>query len=151
MILDRDITVSLFRNKGIHITEPRIAIIRILIHADTMLCLSEILDRLHYRYGRVTVYRVLRTFCQKGLVIKLVDLQNSTYYRFNDETGSRPMVNKTDKVTFFFKCIGCGKTTVIIKKNKSYTLPDGFVQTDTNLLINGYCDTCVAERKPEFH
>jgi Fe2+ or Zn2+ uptake regulation protein len=151
MNLDQDTIVRLFRDRAIHITKPRIAIFKILIQADTMLCLSEILDGLHYQYDRVTAYRVLRTFCKKGLVKKLVDLQNTTYYRFNDKTGSGPADNKTDEATFFFKCIGCGKTTVTIKKSKGYTLPDGFVQTDTNLLINGYCDTCVAKRKPEFH
>ena len=60
MNLDQDTIVTLLRNKAIHITEPRIAIIKILVQADNMLYLSEILDRLDYRYGRVTAYHFVK-------------------------------------------------------------------------------------------
>jgi Fe2+ or Zn2+ uptake regulation protein len=146
MDTNQHIIIHLLKENSINKTAPRVAVMQVLMLSETMLCLSDILKRLNYAYGRVTVYRALRAFCRKQLIHKMVDLQNTAYYRFNNipEHTSLKEINNGE---IYFKCENCGGITILKANKKKYPLPNGFIQTATNFLIAGYCDHCASKTK----
>jgi Fur family transcriptional regulator, ferric uptake regulator len=93
---------------------------------------------LTHAYDRVTVYRTLKTFVEKGIVHKVLD-----------EDGLRYALCKTACAHYHhhdhvhFKCVVCGQTTclesVIIPH---IALPKGYQTQEVNLLVQGMCSAC---------
>lgn len=104
-----------------------------LSHADIESQISEAFDR-------VTVYRTLKTFVEKGIIHKVLDDSGSIKYALcNDHCSS----NQHHHDHVHFKCISCGQTCCIedIEVPK-INLPKGYIPLETNLLIQGTCSKC---------
>ncbi len=140
MLANKKNITLLFKQHSIYNTATRIGVMRVLMLSETMLSLPDILKKINYSHDRVTVYRVLRMFCKKQLIYKLVDLQNNAYYRFNNIRTTNDFAMDKDRI--FFKCIQCGSITIMENGSMEYPLPEGFVKTATNFLITGYCEHC---------
>jgi Fur family ferric uptake transcriptional regulator len=144
MIADQKTIIHLLKEKAINKTAQRIALLRVLMVSDKMLSQSEIMKKLNYIYGRVTIYRALNLFCKKRLIHKIVDLQSNAYYRFSNLLNNNHHTEVHNEQVYF-KCINCGKITILIDKKKEYQLPKGFIQTASNFLISGYCNRCAVK------
>ena len=106
-----------------------------LAHADVELPLKD-------RFDRVTIYRTLRTFVDKGLIHKVLDDEGGMKYALCKEGCNTPD-HKHHHDHVHFKCNICGLTTcldhVIIP---NIILPEGYQRVETNLLMQGVCKTC---------
>ncbi len=88
---------------------------------------------------RVTVYRTLRTFLDKGLIHKVLDDGGVTKYALCHDCSAEE--HHHDHV--HFKCNSCGQTICLDKiKIPVISLPKGFRAQEKNLLIQGICDSC---------
>ena len=106
-----------------------------LAHADIEAKISDKLDR-------VTIYRTLKTFVDKGLIHKVLDdIGGMKYALCKSECNTTSHHHNHDHV--HFKCNDCGQTTcleeVVIP---SLTLPNGYKKTEMNLLVQGVCKAC---------
>jgi Fur family ferric uptake transcriptional regulator len=84
---------------------------------------------------RVTLYRTLRLFVSRNLVHKItVDEQTVKYRLINPKRGLRHP---------HFHCRTCDRVLCLPEINMPpLSLPQGFTQHSSNLLVEGICDDC---------
>jgi Fur family transcriptional regulator, ferric uptake regulator len=121
-------------------TTSRAAILELFIHNDHALSYSDIEKEVAAAFDRVTVYRTLKTFLDKGVVHKVLDDGGSLKYALcNDHCTTSE--HHHDHV--HFKCIKCGQTNCLDEVEVPHIkLPQGFRATEVNLLIQGHCSKC---------
>ena len=90
-------------------------------------------------FDRVTVYRTLKTFLDKGLIHKVLDDEGSLKYALCSE-ACRVANHHHDHV--HFKCTKCGQTNCLSIEVPSIKLPKGYRAREVNLLIQGICESC---------
>jgi Fur family ferric uptake transcriptional regulator len=88
---------------------------------------------------RVTVYRTLKTFLDKGLIHKVLDDEGSLKYALCKE-ACNTVEHHHDHV--HFKCTNCGQTICLNLDVPPLKLPKGYTATETNLLVQGVCEKC---------
>ncbi|HEY5823807.1 MAG TPA: Fur family transcriptional regulator [Cyclobacteriaceae bacterium] len=121
-------------------TTSRSAILDLFIHNDHALSYSDIEKEVAAAFDRVTVYRTLKTFLDKGVVHKVLDDGGSLKYALcNDHCSSAE--HHHDHV--HFKCTKCGQTNCLDEVEvPALKLPKGFQANEINLLIQGLCNKC---------
>jgi Fur family ferric uptake transcriptional regulator len=100
---------------------------------------SDIESEVDPSHDRVTVYRTLKTFLDKGLIHKVLDDAGITKYALCNECNE----NAHNHEHVHFKCEICGKTSCLDKiAIPAVNLPHGYKITEKNLLIQGVCSKC---------
>lgn len=91
-------------------------------------------------FDRVTIYRTLQTFVEKGIIHSIPTADNSVLYALcKDECSSGH--HHDDHVHFV--CDECGTTYCLDHVNiPSVNLPKGFKAAQINLLVSGVCSKC---------
>lgn len=93
------------------------------------------------QFDRVTLYRTLKTFLEKGIIHKVLDDEGTPKYALCPTACAHLQHHHHDHV--HFKCNVCGHTTCVediyIPK---IVLPEGFQIQEQNLLISGICPNC---------
>lgn len=100
---------------------------------------SDIEKEIDNSLDRVTVYRTLKTFLDKGLIHKVLDDEGSLKYALCKEACSK-VEHHHDHV--HFKCTKCGQTICLNVDVPSVKLPKGYSASEVNLLIQGVCERC---------
>ncbi|MFZ6012867.1 MAG: Fur family transcriptional regulator [Bacteroidota bacterium] len=103
-----------------------------LSHGDIEKAISNSLDR-------VTVYRTLKTFLDKGLIHKVLDDEGSLKYALCNDACTTAG-HHHDHV--HFKCTKCGQTNCLSIEIPIIKLPKGYKAQEQNLLIQGICENC---------
>ena len=120
-------------------TPTRQEVLHLFLKKDYALSHSDIEKAIHNSLDRVTVYRTLKTFLDKGLIHKVLDDEGSLKYALCNETCTTTG-HHHDHV--HFKCDQCGQTNCLDIEIPSVLLPKGFRPHEMNLLIQGICDRC---------
>jgi Fur family transcriptional regulator, ferric uptake regulator len=91
------------------------------------------------QFDRVTIYRTLKTFVEKGILHKVLDEDGLRYALCKEACASHD--HHHDHV--HFKCTTCNKTICLDDIHvPTVQLPSGFKRQEVNLLIQGICDKC---------
>jgi Fur family ferric uptake transcriptional regulator len=122
-------------------TLSRIALINALRTSNQPLSEPEIRDQMQDQYDRITFYRNVQTLADSGIIHRIVIDNTHVKYALNCcEKGHQ---HTADHVHFF--CKECGKTLCMDKVPvSSYSLPEGFVRKECDVVIKGYCNRCSA-------
>ncbi len=134
--------LSSLRSSNLRQTEAREAVLSIFKDGSFALAHADIENILSDKFDRVTIYRTLKTFVDKGLIHKVLDDVGGMKYAIcKAECNTAEHHHNHDHV--HFKCSVCGQTTclesVIIP---AMTLPTGYKKTEMNLLVQGVCSMC---------
>lgn len=121
-------------------TSSRSDILHLFLDHPYALSYSDIEREVAPTYDRVTVYRTLKTFLDKGVVHKVLD----------DEGGLKYALCKDHCTTaehhhehVHFKCTQCGQTNCLEDMEiPEVRLPRGYRARELNLLIQGVCPKC---------
>jgi Fur family transcriptional regulator, ferric uptake regulator len=97
------------------------------------------------RSDRVTVYRTLKTFLDKGLIHKVLDDRGGLKYALCREACT---LSNHHHEHVHFKCTICGQTSCLSVDIPAMRLPKGFKAKEFNLLIQGICQLCNDNSKP---
>lgn len=120
-------------------TSCREDVLAILSQNNTALSHGEIERELDNRFDRVTIYRTLKTFVDKGIIHKVLDEEGLRYAVCKDQCQGHQ--HHHDHI--HFKCTSCGLTNCIDNISiPEVTLPTGYQRLETNLLIQGTCPLC---------
>jgi Fur family ferric uptake transcriptional regulator len=130
---------QLLKDFRLRTTDSRQAILKLFLQKDYALSHGDIENAIDNSLDRVTVYRTLKTFLDKGLIHKVLDDEGSLKYALCSETCSS-REHHHDHV--HFKCIKCGQTTCLDVEAPAVKLPRGFKAKEVNLLIQGVCAQC---------
>lgn len=145
-IMTREIIVELFRQKAINITDARIYILSLIASSHKMMSQYELIKLSAKKINRITVYRTLSFFCEMGLIYKILDYKNKPFYALDIKLMNAGSAMVADAGTcndhYHFKCLSCGSFVCLPFKYTDMPLPHGFVKTNANLLLMGYCAEC---------
>lgn len=135
-----DKLLSILKHNQLSVTDGRKAILELFLSSPGALAHADIEKSTGAAFDRVTVYRTLQTFVDKGIVHLIPTTDNSILYALckdNCEQG-----HHHDNHVHFI-CDDCNKTIcledVIVPEVK---LPQGFQPKHAEMVVNGICDDC---------
>jgi len=130
---------SLLKTHKLRSTPNRQSILRLFLNKEHALSHADIENEIDDNLDRVTVYRTLKTFLNKGLIHKVLDDEGSLKYALcNDHCSTQE--HHHDHV--HFKCTRCGQTNCLDVEVPMVKLPKEYRIKEVNLLIQGICDLC---------
>ena len=120
-------------------TPKRVAILHAFLKRDYALSHGDVEREVPTNFDRVTVYRTLKTFLDKGLIHKVLDDEGGMKYALCKEACTAAH-HHHDHV--HFKCTKCGQTSCLSVDIPGIKLPKGYTAKELNLLIQGICENC---------
>ncbi|MCL1868757.1 MAG: TonB-dependent receptor [Paludibacter sp.] len=120
-------------------TKTKQLVFSILENSNSALCHEEIGKRLSEKIDRVTIYRILQSFCDDGKVHKIINNDGKTCYALCHHNCTAG--NHHDNHPHFY-CIACDTITCIEKSVTQQELPQGYTAVSTSSYITGYCRQC---------
>lgn len=134
-----DIRNILKRNQ-LSVTASREKILHLFLEQSGALAHGDIEKRAGEKFDRVTVYRTLQTFVEKGIIHTIPTADNSVRYALckdNCEAGHHHDQH------IHFVCSQCGQTfcldDVVTPEIK---LPQGYSTDHIEVVVNGICREC---------
>ncbi|MES2794352.1 MAG: transcriptional repressor [Bacteroidota bacterium] len=123
-------------------TDAREAVLSEFMSGQYALAHADIENKLADKFDRVTIYRTLKTFVDKGLIHKVLDDVGGMKYAIcKAECNTATHHHHHDHV--HFKCTNCGQTTCLEKVTiPAIVLPLGYQKQEMNLLVQGVCLNC---------
>lgn len=120
-------------------TPSRLEILALFLRKDYALSHGDIEKEVSHSLDRVTVYRTIKTFLDKGLIHKVLDDEGSLKYALCTEACSSAG-HHHDHV--HFKCTACGQTNCLDMELPGLRLPKGYRPHEINVLVQGICERC---------
>lgn len=137
----KDILLS----RNLRFTQTRAAILGMFIREGKALSEPEIEEHLKVKCDRVTIYRTLTSFMEKGILHKVPDDTGVARYAMCAATCTEQVHNHNH---VHFKCIICGAVSCIEQiALPLIVLPEGYTLEETSILMQGTCKFC---NKHEF-
>lgn len=86
---------------------------------------------------RATIYRALNSFCEDGIVHKILGDDGKYYFAVCANCSEK----KHKHNHFHFRCLSCG-TIECLPNEMEIKLPKGYQSVNFNGFISGYCKNC---------
>lgn len=126
-------------DKNINPTAMRLLVLDLLLQQASAISLSDI-ERALLPADRITIYRTIKTFEEKGLVHLIDDGTGSPKYALCKDTCD---AGEHHDMHVHFYCINCKETFCLPdSKIPDIALPLKFNSQEMNLLVKGTCDQC---------
>lgn len=132
-------TFQILKDFKLRSTPNREAILHVFLRRDFALSHGDVEREIPSSFDRVTVYRTLKTFLDKGLIHKVLDDEGSLKYALCSEACSTAHHHHEH---VHFKCTKCGQTNCLQVEIPTIRLPKGYKAKEVNLLIQGICEHC---------
>lgn len=130
---------NLLRRNGMSITDSRRKILSLFLQNKDALTHGDIEKKAGEKFDRVTIYRTLQTFVEKGLIHSIPTADNSVKYALCKDCGEGH--HHDDHVHFV--CSDCGITICLDDiVSPTIELPKGFSVNNVQVVINGVCEDC---------
>ncbi len=94
-------------------------------------------EKIGSEMDRVTIYRILNSFCEDGITHRVTSDDGKSYYALCTECEDHDHHHDH----FHFKCINCEKVECL-DEEVQFTLPKGYHSENMNCWISGYCKAC---------
>src|SRR6478609_4770693 len=130
---------EILKRNQLSVTESRCKILELFRNNTGALAHADIEKRTGEHFDRVTVYRTLQTFVEKGIVHTIPTADNTVLYALcKDCTEGH---HHDDHVHFV--CTNCG-TTICLDDVVSprIDLPEGYIAQSVQVVIHGICKDC---------
>jgi Fur family ferric uptake transcriptional regulator len=130
------------RRNQLSITDSRRKILELFVNANGALAHVDIEQQSGNEFDRVTIYRTLQVFVEKGIIHAIPTADNSIRYALCKEECA---AGQHHDHHVHFMCDTCGTTYCLDHVNvPEMNLPSGFTATQTDMLVSGKCDKCVS-------
>ena len=130
---------TLLKDFNLRSTPNRQEILHLFLQKNYALSHGDIEKEIDNSLDRVTVYRTLKTFLDKGLIHKVLDDEGSLKYALCNEACTT-VEHHHDHI--HFKCTKCEQTYCLNIDVPPVMLPKGYRASAVNLLIQGICERC---------
>lgn len=132
--------VRLLRKNKLKVTQPRLSVLHVISDKDTAISQPDLEKLLGNEVDRVTLYRVLATFEEKGILHKIFDLHGTATYALCS-TDCDEHHHHDEHVHFI--CSSCNSIYCLddIKLPK-ITLPEGYQLNSVGINAVGLCAQC---------
>jgi Fe2+ or Zn2+ uptake regulation protein len=120
-------------------TKTKQMVMDVLHHEAGALCHADIVQRLSgEKVDRVTVYRILQSFFDEGIVHKIPAENGKTYYALC--RGCSAGQHADDHAHFY--CVVCKTVSCLEAVGQPPALPQGYSALEVSWFISGYCPSC---------
>ncbi len=131
---------SILKKAGLKNTSIRQQILGVFMQHSYALSYNDIERIIDETLDKVSVYRTLKSFEEKGLIHKIIDDSNQTKYALCADSCSDHSHHDSH---VHFKCQNCGYTFCLTDyKIPTMSLPEGYLANDISMLVQGLCVTC---------
>ena len=132
---------DILKNSALSVTASRKRILEIFLDADNALAHQDIETKCADQYDRVTIYRTLQTFLEKGIIHNIPSTDNMVRYALCNDVCITTGHHHDNHV--HFRCDTCGKTVCLDDVNiPPVNLPGGYTMKEINMVVNGICKSC---------
>ncbi|MDR2125872.1 MAG: TonB-dependent receptor [Prevotellaceae bacterium] len=119
-------------------TKTKQMVMSILENSNSALCHEDIEKQLSGSIDRVTIYRILQSFCNDAKVHKISSENGKTYYALCRDCS----INNHNDNHLHFRCMKCDTVTCIDESVAAPKLPQGYSISSISYLISGLCAKC---------
>ena len=128
-------------------TEIRREVLQVFIQEAQALSHGQIEQKLAGRFDRVTLYRTLRAFEEKGLIHRVASEQEGIEYALCrgacQGEHEHPVTHKHHDQHLHFRCGRCERTLCLEEAGlPPIQLPSGYTLSDLQILALGTCADC---------
>lgn len=139
MAITHQIQVLLKRNQ-LSITDSRSKILELFLQQNGALAHADIEKKSGASFDRVTVYRTLQTFVEKGIIHTIPTADNSILYALCKDECSEGHHHDHH---VHFVCQECTNTICLEDITvPEVKLPNGYQATQVEVVVNGVCKEC---------
>jgi Fur family transcriptional regulator, ferric uptake regulator len=130
---------ALLRHHGLRVTDSRVQVLATFLMRGHALAHPE-LEAVIDSCDRVTLYRTLQTFVDKGLLHQVPDAGGATKYALCQDACAEHHHHDNH---VHFSCSRCGQTRCLAEVViPAFELPTGYRGADRQLLVQGLCPLC---------
>lgn len=135
-----EVIENILKRNQLSVTGSRVKILELFLAQQGALAHGDIEKRTGEKFDRVTVYRTLQVFLNKGIIHTIPTADNSIRYALckDDCAGGHHHDNHVH-----FVCNECGSTICLDEVTiPGVKLPVGFEPTQVEMVISGVCKDC---------
>lgn len=126
------------KQNGLRVTDPRREVLEVFTRKQAAISHQDLESALP-EADRVTMYRTLKIFEEKGIIHKAHDDTEVTRYALCLDHCTEHD-HKDDHI--HFHCDDCGNTYCIDIETPNVTVPQGYRAKEINVIMNGICEKC---------
>ena len=131
---------EILKRNQLSVTDSRQKILELFRLSNSALAHADIEKKTSEQFDRVTIYRTLQTFVEKGIVHTIPTTDNSVLYALCKDNCSQGH-HYDDHVHFI--CDNCGTTYCLDHITiPNVEVPGNFVTKRTDVVVSGLCDKC---------
>ncbi|MEO6405586.1 MAG: transcriptional repressor [Ferruginibacter sp.] len=132
--------MDILKKNGLSITDSRKKILELFNDSESALAHADIENSTNTSFDRVTVYRTLQTFVEKGIIHQIPTTDNNVLYALCKDNC--PEGHHHDNHVHFI-CCNCEKTICLDDVTvPDVKLPKGFKPLQSAMTVTGICDEC---------
>ncbi len=136
---------DILKRNMLSVTAGRKKILELFLSNAGALSHGDIEKKAGERFDRVTVYRTLQAFLEKGIIHNIPTADNSILYALCKDECTEGH-HQDDHIHFV--CNECGSTVCLENVTiPSVKLPKGFTSTQIDVVVSGVCKECKDECK----
>jgi len=140
MAVNQQIQQLLKRNQ-LSITDSRLKILELFLQQHGALAHADIEKKSGAGFDRVTVYRTLQTFVEKGIIHTIPTADNAILYALCKDECSEGHHHDHH---VHFVCSKCSNTICLEDITvPEIKLPEGYQSTQVEVVVNGVCKECL--------
>lgn len=131
---------DMLRRNGLKSTPQRLSVLEVFSRESKVVSLGDLNKLLGEGFDRITLYRILNAFHEKGLIHKIPGTEGSPEYALCSEDCDEH-VHLDNHV--HFKCNNCSKVECLDHVEiPEVTLPESYKALQYNYIIEGICAKC---------
>ena len=140
-VLNMDLQIAdVLKRNSLSVTESRKKILNLFLNQAGALAHADIEKKAGEKFDRVTIYRTLQTFVEKGIIHTIPTSDNSILYALCKDNCTEGHHHDNH---VHFVCLQCGNTICLENVTvPEVNLPKGFVTTNIEMVVNGICRDC---------
>src|SRR6476659_1104343 len=130
---------DILKRNQLSVTDSRAKILELFLLQEGAVAHGDIEKKTGEKFDRVTIYRTLQTFVEKGIIHTIPTSDNSIRYALCKECEEG---HHHDEHVHFV-CSNCGRTICLDDVvSPRIELPEGYVAHEVQVVINGICKDC---------
>lgn len=131
---------QLLKTHKLRKTNIRQQVLQVLMDAGNVALSHNAIEKQLEKVDRITLYRTLKTFEQKGLIHQAVDSSGTAKYAMCSN-GCSEHAHQDDHAHFY--CLECGKTECLSTvPTPKLSVPAGYEVVEAHIVFSGKCKAC---------
>ncbi len=130
---------EILKSNNLKITSNRLEIIQFFVKNKRALSHSEIEKSLQSNMDRVTIYRNLKSFEEKGIIHQFVDLNGIQRFALCQDNCDN---HQHQDQHIHLQCSKCDQTYCLDVHIPDLNIPENFQITQVEFMVKGICENC---------